>query len=246
MTIQEYKEYYDQHLQKKVDKFMKKTYKDAENILCWFYRYFTDIKHKNHIVAHPWKIELDREDYATLLTVLLKHPEITFQELPCFIPYKLYEEILISLRFPAIRHYLRPDDPEPRSNPIGIDMTSLQDDANAIAGDEPYSFLLNSYTYNPKLEFESLDVIIWIQQMEVRISYTINKQANTVIYGMIDVEAVKKALRVKTNKGIESSLSRYGKKLPKEKSDIFWLVRWLDSHGIKYVYAEDKIMNFQL
>lgn len=240
MTIQEYKKYYDQHLQKIVDKYMKKAYKDAEYILCWFYRYYIDIKHKNRIVEYPWKIELDREDYVTLLTALLRHPEITFQELPCYIPYKLYEEILIYLRFPAIRHYLRPDDPEPRSNPIAIEMTTLQEDVHEIAGDEPYSFLLNSYTYNPKFEFESLDVIIWIQQIEVRISYTINKQAHTAIYGMIDVEAVKKVLRVKTYKGIESALNRYGNKLPKEKSDIFWLVRWLDSHGIKYVYAEDK------
>ena len=239
MTIQEYKNYYDQHLHKKINKYMKKTYRDAEYLLCWFNRYFIDIKLKNRVIEYPWNFELKRDEYVALLTVLLKHPEITFQELPCFIPCKLYEDLLFYLRFPTVRHYLRPDDIEPRSNPIAIEMTTLQEDVHEIAGDEPYSFLLNSYTYNPKLEFESLDVIIWIQQMEVRISYTINKQAHTAIYGMIDVEAVKKALRVKTNKGIESALSRYGNKLPKEKSDIFWLVRWLDSHGIKYIYAED-------
>ena len=33
--------------------------------------------------------------------------------------------------------------------------------------------------------------------MEVHISYTLNKQEYTAIYGMIDVEKVKKVLRVK-------------------------------------------------
>lgn len=45
MTISEYKTYYNQYLQKQVDKFMKKKYKNAELLMCWFYRYYIDIKH---------------------------------------------------------------------------------------------------------------------------------------------------------------------------------------------------------
>lgn len=244
MTIQEYKTYYDQHLQKKVDKFMKKRCKNGKSLLCWYFLYFIDIKHKNRIVEYPWNIELDREDYITLLTVLLKHPEITFQELPCYIPYELYKQILICLRFPAVRHSSCPDDPRPRSNPIGVDMVSLQEDAKAIAGDDPYSFSLYTYTYNPKVEYESLVVNIWMKKMEVRINYTLNKQEYTAIYGMIDIDKVKKVLRIKTYKGIENSLCRYRQKMPMEQLDMFWLVRWLDNHEIKYVHAGVETTNF--
>lgn len=218
---------------------MKKRCKNGKSLLCWFFLYYIDIRHKNHIVEYPWKIELYREEYITLLTVLLKHPEITFQELPCYIPYELYKRILICLRFPAVRHSSYPDHPRPRSNPIGIDMVSLQEDVQAIAGDEPYSFSLYSYTNNFQIEYKSLLILIWMKKMEVRISYTINKQEQNVIYGMIDVESVKKSLRVKTYKGIESSLCRYCNKTPKEQLDLFWLVRWLDNHGIKYVHTKD-------
>ena len=69
-------------------------------------------------------------------------------------------------------------------------MRTLQNEVQVIAGDEPYSFLLYSYTYNPKIEFEGLSVSIWMKRMEICVSYTINKQEHTAIYGMIDVEAV--------------------------------------------------------
>lgn len=116
---------------------------------------------------------------------------------------------------------------------------SLQEDAKAIAGDEPYSFSLYSYTNNLQIEYKSLLIVIWMKKMEVRISYTINKQEYAAIYGMIDVENVKKVLRIKTYKGIESSLCRYCNKAQKEQLDLYWLVRWLDNYGIKYVHAED-------
>ncbi len=59
---------------------------------------------------------------------------------------------------------------------------------------------------------------------------------------MIDIEKVKKALNIKTNKGIESALKRMCEKLPDNEIDLFWIIRWLDNHGIKYIYAEDIIM----
>ena len=241
MTIQEYKTYYDQHLQKKVEKYMRNRYGSGKYLLCWFYLNYIDFKRKNRVTEHPWKVELDKEDYVTLLAVVLKHPEITFQEMPRFIPLKLYEYLLLGLRFPTTTHTSRPDEPGPRSNPVGIEMASLQDDAKPIAGDEPYSFLL--YSYTPKYENENLSVSIWMKQMEVRVSYTVNNLEQMAIYGMIDVETVKKVLRVKTYKGIESALCRYVNKSSNELSDVFWLIRWLDNYGIKYVHAEDKSMN---
>ncbi len=60
---------------------------------------------------------------------------------------------------------------------------------------------------------------------------------------MIDVDAVKEALHVKTYRGIEGALYRMWNKLSDDKSDAFWFIRWLDKHEIKYIKASEMITN---
>lgn len=92
-----------------VDKYMKKSYNDGKYILCWFKLYSVDIE-KLHC-PKDWlgKTFRKRDVYVTLLTLLLKHPEMTFQELPRYIPLQLYEDLLFYLELPATRHPNNPD-----------------------------------------------------------------------------------------------------------------------------------------
>lgn len=241
MSIAEYKSYYDAYLQKQVDEYMKKRYNKAKYLLCWFNLYSIDTKKFRCQKDWLGKTDLKRSVYIYLLSTLLKHPEITFQELPRYIPVSLYEDLLFYLILPSTRHFMYPDSPRSRSLPIAIEMTTLQQDVQAIAGDNPYAFSIPSNT--PEFEFEAILATIWMNKMEIDLRYTINKNEVNSLYGMIDVEEVKEALHVKTYKGIEGALYRMWNKLPNDKSDAFWIVRWLDKHKIDYIQATDVITN---
>ena len=78
MSIQEYKSYYDAYLQKQVDKYMKMNYNNGKYILCWFNLYYVDIEKLRCPKDGLGKTVLKRDTYTTLLSLLLKHPELTF------------------------------------------------------------------------------------------------------------------------------------------------------------------------
>lgn len=235
MTLQEYKSYYDAYLQKQVDEYMKKRYNKATYILCWFNLYSIDTKKLRCQKDWLGKTDLKRGVYINLLSTLLKHPEITFQELPRYIPISLYEDLLFYLLLPSTRHFMYPDSPRSRSLPIAIEMSTLQQDVQAIAGDNPYVFSIPSNTH----EFEAILASIWMKKMEIDLRYKSKNHEAKAIYGMINVEDVKNALKVKTYKGIDGALWRIWNKLPDDQSDVFWIIRWLDDHKIKYTKAID-------
>ena len=158
-----------------------------------------------------------------MLYLLLKHPEMTFQELPQYIHLQLYEDLLFYLQLPTTRHSIYPDSPHSRSMPIAVEMTTLQRDVHEIAGDEPYSCCISSNT--PEFEHEAIYVSIWMKKMEIDIRYTSKNHKVNAIYGMIDVESVKNALKVKTYKGIDGAFWRMWNKMPNDKSDVFWIIR---------------------
>lgn len=124
-----------------------------------------------------------------------------------------------------------------RHNPVAVEMVTIQRDLYEIAGESMRSFLLQSYTQTSR--YQDVGVKLWMKQMEISMDYVENDHFVSSIYGMIDIEKVKKALNVKTNKGIEGALKRMCEKLPDNENDLFWIIRWLDSHKIKYVHAED-------
>lgn len=243
MSIEEYKSYYDAYLQEHVDEYMKKRYNKATYILCWFNLYYVDIKKLRCPKDDLGKTFLKRDTYTTLLSLLLKHPELTFQELPRYIPPRLYEDLLFYLQLPTTRHFIYPDTPHSRSMPIAVEMTTLQRDVHEIAEDEPYSFCINSNT--PEFEFEVISVSIWMKKMEIDLRYTSKNHKVNAIYGMIDVESVKNALKVKTYKGIDGAFWRMWNKMPNDKSDVFWIIRWMDRHSITYVKSIDMVEKTQ-
>lgn len=128
---------YDTYLQKQVDKYMKTRYNNDKYILCWFDLYTIEKEDARHSERWPEKVDLKREVYTNLLFLLLKHPEITFQELPRYIPVNLYEDLLFYLHFPTTRHSMYPDSPRGRSLPIAVEMSTLQRDVQAIVGENP-------------------------------------------------------------------------------------------------------------
>lgn len=158
MTLQEYKTYYDQCILNQIEQYLNTKYtKNMEYIFCRFDVYSFDIK-RNKVSMTDEKMIPKRADYAFLLSVLLKHPEVTFAELPRFIPERLYVDMLCFLRFPTTCHPCSPDCPRRRSMPMAVEMITLQEDAQAIAKDVPYHFVLHSNT--PNAEYGSISVSI--------------------------------------------------------------------------------------
>lgn len=237
MSIVEYQKYYDQFRLNQIEQYLDTKYtKKSEYIFCVFDIYSFDTK-RNKVSKSYGKMPPKKADYVLLLSILLKHPEITFAELPRFIPEHLYIDMLYFLRFPTTCHPNNPDLPIHHHDPIAVGMTTLQEDVRAIAQDEPYNFSL--YSNTPEAEFESILVSIWMKKMEVKIDYTIGKRNVVAKYGMIDVEQILNILHVKTYKGIDGALWRIGQKLPDDKSDIHWIARWLEKHEVEYIYAEE-------
>lgn len=237
MSIPEYETYCIQMQQETINMFLNKRYKSNEYILCWFDLVIVDVRKRNKLSVRPEKIEIARKDYAELLTVMLKYPDLTFEDLPVYINPQLYKQILVLLRFPTFGHMTNITRDAYRSNPVAVEMVTIQRDLYEIAGESMRSFLLQSYT--PTSRFQDVGVSIWMKKMEISMDYMDGNNFINSIYGMIDVDKVKDILHVKTNKGIEGALKRLAEKLPESETDIFWIVRWLDSHGIKYIQAED-------
>lgn len=237
MTIHEYKTYCIQKQQEAINKFLTKRYKSNEYILCWFDLFIVDVRKRNKLSVRPEKIEIARKDYVELLAVMLKYPDLTFEDLPVYIDTQLYKQILVLLRFPIFGQMTNITRDAYRSNPVAVEMVTIQRDLYEIAGERMRSFLLQSYTQTSR--YQDVGVKLWMKQMEISMDYVENDHFVSSIYGMIDIEKVKKALNVKTNKGIEGALKRMCEKLPDNENDLFWIIRWLDSHKIKYVHAED-------
>ena len=84
-----------------------------------------------------------------------------------------------------------------------------------------------------------------MKKMEIDLRYTSKNHKVNAIYGMIDVESVKNALKVKTYKGIDGAFWRMWNKMPNDKSDVFWIIRWMDRHSITYVKSIDMVEKTQ-
>ena len=237
MSIQEYQEHRDLQILQEVEKYVQKRYKSCEHFLCWFDVYTIDITKDKCSKRYPYESEIERNDYVTLLKVLLKHPDITFPELPRFIPEKLYVDILSWLRLPATRHCSHSSSFGTRSNPIAVEMTTLQEEVQRIAGDKPYSFDFFMFTLEHKMV--CYDVTIWMRMMEIEVCYDQSENRCEDVYGMINVDTLKKHLHVKTYRGLEGAIRRMNVKHFEAGTDALWLIHWLDSNRIKYVYATE-------
>lgn len=243
MTIQEYNKTFRQHLHQVVEKYVKEKYKDDEKVLCYFEPYFVDEEEE---LSHCYDNELvwlSKEEYISLLFVVVIHRGITFEELPLYIPIDLYKRLIGAFRF---IHFLGQEDHpialEENSSPMAIVMRTLKDDVNEIIGDEMTSILVQSCGKCKEFHLANVHVEIWMGVAEVNIYRYEDEEKKTCkhnIYGMIDAKAFLSALHVQSCDEVAEILWKMCEEYTsKNKTDITWLVRWLNTNGIKYVHGE--------
>lgn len=245
MSIQEYNKTFRQHLHQVVAKYVEEKYKDDEKILCYFEPYFVDEEGLSHCYDNEL-VWLSKEEYISLLFVVVIHRGITFEELPLYIPVDLYKKLICAFRF---IHFIEPDEHpialEENSSLIAIVMRTLKDDANEIIGDEMTSILVQSCGKCKEFHSANVHVEIWIGLVEVNIyRYFDDEKRECIhsIYGMIDAKEFLTALHVPSCNDVANVLWRMSDKCTsKHKSDITWLVQWLDTNKIQYIHGEGLI-----
>lgn len=221
-----------------VQYFIRKKYAREECIDCRFDLYYHDVDNLRKAKHHKIVLHLPRIAYTQLMVVLLTYPDLTFQDLPVYIPRGLYDGLLCALYLPRYSHVYNLSVHPSRFGPIAIEMTTLQKDAREIAGEDIYTFALppridnNFRELSVRCECRKLDVMV--MQLE-----TENDRVAFYSYCKIDAAALQRLLNVSDFRGIEQAWNEIYESLPAEKQDdVFWLVHWLDEHSINYVYKE--------
>lgn len=235
-------DYLKSHAKKLVSQYIRKNFKSEETIICRFDMYRIDIVHEDKLDKYFWDVELTKREYALIIRTLLAYPNLTFQDLPHYIPIILYEKIIFQLRFPyhgnALQLYVAPS----RSLPVAVEMTTLQKDAHEIGGEDMYSFSLPITQKNIR---DRQDVHLRLKTMEITMwQYFGLVPRNTASYIDIDALEVERVLGVEDYKGIEQALNTiYQKMVAEADSEPLWLIHWLDANSISYIKSEDKKNN---
>ena len=233
------KEYLQSRIKRLVSQYMRKKYKSEETISCRFDMYRIDIDHDDKIDKYHWVAELTKREYSSIMRTLLEYPNLTFQDLPHYISLKIYEKIIFQLRFPyhgnALQLYIDPS----RSLPVAIEMTTLQQDAHEIAGEDMYSFSLPISQKNIR---DSQGINLRLKKMEITMwHYSGLLPRVTAKYIDIDAIEVERALGVDNFRGIEEILNTMFQKIvEKEDAEPLWLIHWLDENSISYTKLEEE------
>ncbi len=244
MTIKEYNILFKQHLRGLVEKYVEEKYKDDEKILCYFEPYFVCEEEGR---AHCFDTELvwlSKEDYISLLFIIVIHRGITFEELPLYIPIELYKQVIGSFRF---IHIYSPDGApgsmeDSMEEPMAVAMKTLREDADEIIDKEMVRVLVQSCKECNEFHSAFVHFEIWMNLAEVTIYRYYGEDEMTrqqSVYGMIDAKELLSALCVKSCDKVAKVLWKMCEEYSsKNETDITWLVRWLDAKGIKYVHGE--------
>lgn len=228
------KEYLKSHIKKLVSQYMRKKYKSEETISCRFDMYRIDIEHDDKIDKYHWAAELTKREYSSIMRTLLEYPNLTFQDLPHYISLKIYEKLILHLRFPYFGNvcglYIDPS----RSLPVAVEMTALQQDAHEIAGEDMYSF---SLPITQKNDRDSQGVNLRLKKMEITIwQYSGLVPRITTRYIDIDAIEVERALGVNDFRGVEKALNTiYQKIVENDNPGPLWFIHWLDTNSISYI-----------
>ena len=219
-----------------IKRFIKSKYYAQERIDCQFDLYYHDVTNPQKVKHQQKVLPLIPMAYTQLLVVLLASPDLTFQDLPMYIPRGLYDAIIKALYFPRYEHVHNLSRHPRRSPSVAVEMTTLQQDAREIAGEDIYTFGLppepTGYFHEIFIHCECRKLRINIMRVEhdpTRIAYH--------TYTDIDASKIQELLGVKDFRGIESTWKDIYKNLPSfEQTDIFWLIHWLDANSLKYTY----------
>lgn len=226
-----------------VKQFIKSKYNLRSAIECQFDLYYLDLKSKKPRVKHgkhdKCVIELTKFEYTYLMVVLLTFPDITFQDLAVYVPRRVYDHLLLLLRFPRFSQACNLSIDTKRSQPIAVDMTTLQDDAREIAGEDMYTFLLpppiNDCLQDVSAHCECRKVEFKVMRFEYN-----EERLAVYSFGRIDATQMETALGVSDFRGIKEALLKIYDSLPhEEQSDVFWPIHWLDKNDIHYIKREE-------
>ena len=230
-------DYMKDHIKKLVSQYLKTKYKSYERIPCRFDLYRIDIMHRDKVEKYHWTAELTKREYGAIMRALLAYPNLTFQDLPRYIPFNIYDKLIFQLRFPyhgnILHLYIDPS----RSLPVAVEMTTLQQDAHEISGEDMYSFCLPTLQ---KGMFENQEITLRLKKMEVGMWHAFENPPIEVRYVGIDALEVESVLGATDYKGIETGLNNvYQELLKKETPEPLWLIHWLDENSISYTEVKE-------
>lgn len=222
-----------------VKQFVETKYPREEYIKCLFDLY--EVDPADNSVTHLEKIYYPTKDgYIHLLVALLTYPDITFQDLPMYVPSEVYDHMIIGLRFPRYEHICNLSIHPRHRKPVAVEMITLQQDAREIAGEDMYSFQLP-----PSLQekvFQELAVFLECRKMEIKVTHVKEDALRFLTFSKIDAEKVQQLLHVSNFRGIETALNdMYNALSTEEQSDIFWLINWLDRNDLNYNYTKKEL-----
>ena len=222
-----------------VKQFVEAKYPREEYIKCFFDLY--EVNPTDNSVTHTEKIYYPtKEGYIHLLVALLTYPDVTFQDLPMYVPSEVYDHMLIGLRFPRYEHVCNLSIHPRHRNPIAVEMTTLQQDGREIAGEDMYSFLLPPS--HQQGAFQELAVYLECRRMEINVTHVKEDALRFLTFSKIDAEKVQQLLNVSDFRGIEIALKdMYNALSTEEQLDIFWLIHWLDRNDLKYDYIKNEM-----
>ena len=90
--------------------------------------------------------------------------------------------------------------------------------------------------------FQELAVNLECRRMEIKVTHVKEDALRFLTFSKIDAEKVQQLLNVSDFRGIETVLNDMYNALSKEeKSDIFWLIHWLDRNDLKYDYIRNEM-----
>lgn len=222
-----------------VQHFIKKKYAHEKRIDCRFDIYYHEADNLRKVKRHKIVLPLPRIAYTQLMVVLLTYPDLTFQDLPVYIPRGLYDGLLCALYFPRYSHVYNLSVHPSHYGPIAVEMTTLQKDAREIAGEDMYTFLL------PPLINDSLqDVSVHCECRKVEFKvmrFEYDKERLAVYsFGSVDSAQLEKILGVSDFRGIKEALLKIHNTLPREEqSDVFWPIYWLNKNNIRHMRREE-------
>lgn len=226
-----------------VQEFIKSKYTRQRVIECQFDLYHLELGNKKPRVRHgkldKCVIQLSKSEYTYLLVVLLTFPDITFQDLAVYVPRRVYDHLLLLLRFPRFDQVCNLSIDPKRRQPVAVDMITLQDDAREIAGEDMYTFLLPPPIDNYLQEVSAHCECRKVEFKVMRFEYDKERLA-VYSFGSIDAAQLEKKFGVSDFRGIKEALLKIYDSLPhEEQSDVFWPIHWLDKNDIHYIKREE-------
>ena len=229
-----------QYIKELVNKYLKDNYSLDDRIDCRFDIIGVDIHRDGKITQNYGIVYFTKSEYTQLLSLMLNHPNLTFQDLPLHIPQPLYDKIVMQLRFPTYDIRLHLTDTPRRQKPVAVEMKTLQEDLWKIAGEEAYSFILPP---EANAEFQELYGQMWLHKMTLSVCHIVGENLVKETYSQIDTAQLKHLLGVNTYPKIHEALLKIYSSLPNEQqNNICWLFDWLKAQPLKYSYYRETVL----